>query len=91
MSGGGGYAETAALMNELVCADAGAESVRMPGGLGIGVSRFGGDEVIKGWCGRVEHRAAQKCGGAERGGAEWYESFSGPVATVERSYGFVRD
>ncbi|MFE5810543.1 MULTISPECIES: antibiotic biosynthesis monooxygenase family protein [unclassified Streptomyces] len=84
-----GYPETLARMNEIVGANPGFlgyESARTPGGLGITVAYFRDHESLTVWREDLEHRAAMK-----QGRADWYESYTLHVATVERSHGFVRN
>ncbi|MFI7357446.1 antibiotic biosynthesis monooxygenase family protein [Streptomyces avidinii] len=84
-----GYPETLARMNEIVRANPGFlgyESARTPGGLGITVAYFRDHESLTVWREDLEHRAAMK-----QGRADWYESYTLHVATVERSHGFVRN
>ncbi|AYV28629.1 antibiotic biosynthesis monooxygenase [Streptomyces sp. CJ_13] len=84
-----GYPETNARMNEIVQANAGFlgyESARTPGGLGITVAYFRDHASLAAWREDLEHQAAMK-----RGRADWYESYTLHVGTVERSHGFVRD
>ncbi|MFD3696640.1 antibiotic biosynthesis monooxygenase family protein [Streptomyces sp. NPDC058646] len=84
-----GYAETLARMGEIVRAIPGFlgyESARTPGGLGITVAYFRDHESLTAWREDLEHQAAMK-----QGRADWYESYTLHVATVERSHGFVRN
>ncbi|RSS81340.1 antibiotic biosynthesis monooxygenase [Streptomyces sp. WAC06614] len=83
-----GYPETLARMIELVSdvpGFLGYESARTPGGLGITVAYFRDHEAMARWRQDLEHQAAMK-----QGRADWYESYTLHVATVERSHGFVR-
>ncbi|MFB6617192.1 antibiotic biosynthesis monooxygenase family protein [Streptomyces sp. NPDC085524] len=84
-----GYAQTLARMEELVHANPGFlgyESARNPGGLGITVAYFRDHESMAVWRRDMEHQAAMK-----QGRADWYESYTLHVATVERSHGFDRN
>ncbi|MGW6686611.1 antibiotic biosynthesis monooxygenase family protein [Streptomyces sp. NPDC054961] len=84
-----GYAETLDRMTELVGANPGFlgyESARTPGGLGITVGYFRDHESLADWRRDMEHQAAMR-----QGRADWYESYTLHIATVERSHGFVRD
>lgn len=84
-----GYPETLARMAEIVRGNPGYlghESARTPGGLGITVSYFRDHESLALWRRDLEHRAAM-----EQGRADWYESYTLHVATVERSHGFARN
>ncbi|MEU2389158.1 antibiotic biosynthesis monooxygenase [Streptomyces sp. NPDC007369] len=84
-----GYPETFARMDELVReipGFLGYESARTPGGLGITVSYFRDHEALARWRQDLEHQAAMK-----RGRAEWYESYTLHIASVERSHGFERN
>ncbi|MGW5848032.1 antibiotic biosynthesis monooxygenase family protein [Streptomyces sp. NPDC055254] len=84
-----GYQETLALMNEIVAANPGFlgyESARTPGGLGITVAYFRDHEALTAWREDLRHQAAM-----EQGRADWYESYTLHVATVERSHGFARN
>ncbi|MER7461691.1 antibiotic biosynthesis monooxygenase [Streptomyces sp. NPDC097981] len=84
-----GYAETLDRMKELVAANPGFlgyESARNPGGLGITVAYFRDHESLAVWRQDMEHQAAMK-----QGRADWYESYTLHVATVERSHGFARN
>ncbi|MCX5585855.1 antibiotic biosynthesis monooxygenase family protein [Streptomyces erythrochromogenes] len=64
----------------------GYESARNPEGLGITVAYFRDHESLTVWRENMEHQAAMK-----KGRADWYESYTLHVATVERSHGFVRN
>ncbi|MET9465130.1 antibiotic biosynthesis monooxygenase [Streptomyces sp. NPDC006544] len=84
-----GYAETLDRMTELVGANPGFlgyESARTPGGLGITVAYFRDHESLGDWRRDMDHQAAMR-----QGRADWYESYTLHIATVERSHGFVRD
>ncbi|MFJ8012054.1 antibiotic biosynthesis monooxygenase family protein [Streptomyces sp. NPDC096339] len=84
-----GYPETLTRMNEIVRANPGFlgyESARTPGGLGITVAYFRDHEALAAWRQDLEHQAAMK-----QGRADWYESYTLHVATVERSHGFDRN
>ncbi|MCX4692090.1 antibiotic biosynthesis monooxygenase [Streptomyces sp. NBC_01408] len=84
-----GYPETLARMNEIVRENPGFlgyEFARTPGGLGITVAYFRDHESLGVWRQDLEHQAAMK-----QGRADWYESYTLHVATVERSHGFVRN
>ncbi|MFD7625102.1 antibiotic biosynthesis monooxygenase family protein [Streptomyces sp. NPDC059851] len=84
-----GYPETLARMNELVReipGFLGYDSARTPGGLGITVGYFRDHDALAQWRQDLEHQAAM-----EQGRAEWYESYTLHVATVERSRGFERN
>ncbi|MFJ3979397.1 antibiotic biosynthesis monooxygenase family protein [Streptomyces sp. NPDC090021] len=62
----------------------GYESARTPDGLGITVAYFRDHEALTVWRENLEHQAAMK-----RGRADWYQSYTLHVGTVERSHGFV--
>ncbi|MFD6885976.1 antibiotic biosynthesis monooxygenase family protein [Streptomyces sp. 5.8] len=84
-----GYPETLDRMTELVSGNPGFlgyESARTPGGLGITVAYFRDHESLALWRQEMEHQAAMK-----QGRADWYESYTLHIATVERSHGFVRE
>ncbi|MFJ3200414.1 antibiotic biosynthesis monooxygenase family protein [Streptomyces sp. NPDC086989] len=84
-----GYPETLDRMKEIVHANPGFlgyESARTPGGLGITVAYFRDQESLTRWRQDLEHQAAMK-----QGRADWYESYTLHVATVERSHGFARN
>ncbi|MFE9631593.1 antibiotic biosynthesis monooxygenase family protein [Streptomyces sp. NPDC006463] len=84
-----GYPETLTRMQEIVAENPGFlgyESARTPGGLGITVAYFRDHESLAAWRGDLEHQAAMK-----QGRADWYESYTLHVATVERSHGFARN
>ncbi|MEU6208792.1 antibiotic biosynthesis monooxygenase [Streptomyces sp. NPDC047023] len=84
-----GYPETLARMEEIVGANSGLlgyESARTPGGLGITVAYFRDHDSLAAWREDADHRAAMG-----QGRADWYESYTLHVATVERSHGFVRN
>ncbi|WP_405711295.1 antibiotic biosynthesis monooxygenase [Streptomyces xanthophaeus] len=84
-----GYLETLDRMGEIVRANPGFlgyESARNPGGLGITVAYFRDHASLTQWREDLEHQAAMKAGRAQ-----WYESYTLHVATVERSHGFVRN
>ncbi|GAA2615232.1 MULTISPECIES: antibiotic biosynthesis monooxygenase family protein [Streptomyces] len=84
-----GYPETLARMQELVPGNPGYlgyESARTPGGLGITVAYFRDHESLTAWREDMEHQAAMR-----QGRADWYESYTLHVGTVERSHGFVRN
>ncbi|MEU7064151.1 antibiotic biosynthesis monooxygenase [Streptomyces sp. NPDC046161] len=84
-----GYQETNDRMNAIVRANPGFlgyESARTPGGLGITVAYFRDHDSLTGWREDLEHQAAMA-----QGRAQWYESYTLHVATVERSHGYVRD
>ncbi|MEU6862392.1 antibiotic biosynthesis monooxygenase [Streptomyces sp. NPDC046876] len=84
-----GYPEALARMQEIVAANPGFlgyESARTPGGLGITVAYFRDHDSLALWRQDLEHQAAMK-----QGRADWYESYSLHVGTVERSHGFDRN
>ena len=60
----------------------GVDSAREGGGLGITVSYWRDEELIRLWKIEAEHLAAQ-----QRGREEWYRHFQLRVARVERAYG----
>ncbi|MEU9250837.1 antibiotic biosynthesis monooxygenase [Streptomyces sp. NPDC048270] len=84
-----GYPQVLARMNEIVAQNPGFlgyESARTPGGLGITVAYFRDHASLRVWREDLEHQAAMK-----QGRADWYESYTLHVATVERSHGFARN
>ncbi|MBT2404162.1 MULTISPECIES: antibiotic biosynthesis monooxygenase [unclassified Streptomyces] len=84
-----GYPETLSRMKEIVGeipGFLGYESARNPGGLGITVAYFRDQESLTAWREDLEHQAAMA-----QGRADWYESYTLHVATVERSHGFARN
>ena len=86
--GDGGYAETAARMEELareMPGYLGIESANSGDGCSITVSYWANEAAIAEWKRHFEHRAAQ-----ERGKREWYEHYEIRVAKVERGYGGPR-
>ncbi|MCB5168909.1 antibiotic biosynthesis monooxygenase [Streptomyces bambusae] len=86
--GGEEYDATSERMTELVKeipGYLGHENAHTPGGLSITVGYFRDEAALIAWRTDEEHRAAQK-----QGRADWYDSYTLHVATVERSHGFVR-
>ena len=83
-AGDDGYAAMAQAMVDLALKQPGclgAESVRDAEGLGITVSYFTDEEVIRAWKAHAEHLVAQRLG-KER----WYSHYELRVARVERAY-----
>tara|TARA_B100000965_G_C19407499_1_gene676129 strand:- start:270 stop:587 length:318 start_codon:yes stop_codon:yes gene_type:complete len=54
-------------------------------GMGLFISYWKDEEVIREWKKEISHQMAQK-----RGREEWYEKFHVRIAKVERAYGFER-
>ncbi|MET9884671.1 antibiotic biosynthesis monooxygenase [Streptomyces sp. NPDC006430] len=84
-----GYLETLFRMAAIVEENPGLlgyEAAQTPGGLGITVAYFRDHESLAVWRQDLEHQAAMK-----QGRADWYESYTLHVATVERSHGFARN
>ncbi|MGW0365043.1 antibiotic biosynthesis monooxygenase family protein [Streptomyces sp. NPDC002990] len=84
-----GYPQTLARMEEIVRDNPGLlgyESAGTPGGLGITVAYFRDHDSLGAWRQDLEHQAAMR-----QGRADWYESYTLHVGTVERSHGFVRN
>lgn len=63
----------------------GIDAVRSPAGEGITVSYWADHEAAAAWKRHAEHLVAQRLGRRR-----WYDRYSIRVATVERSYEFVR-
>jgi heme-degrading monooxygenase HmoA len=78
-----GYAETEALLDELVVVQPGFLGVESAGDrLGITISYWASEEAARAWRGVAEHRLAQDLG-RER----WYQAYCVRVATVTRAHG----
>ena len=85
-TGGNGYAEMAARMDELAKEQAGylgIESARED--LGITVSYWKDLESIRKWHENGEHRLAQL-----KGYKTWYQSFTVRICKIKKEYGFKR-
>ncbi|MER7763486.1 antibiotic biosynthesis monooxygenase [Streptomyces sp. NPDC097619] len=85
---GAAYAETSRRMTERVAAVPGYlghENAATPGGVSITVAYFRDESALAAWRSDLEHREAQR-----QGRAEWYDSYTLHIGTVERSHGFVR-
>jgi heme-degrading monooxygenase HmoA len=81
----GGYAGTAARMEELAGAQPGylgIESARDADGFGITVSYWTSAQTARAWKQVAEHLAAQ-----ELGREVWYETYRVRIAEVQREYG----
>lgn len=80
-----GYGKMSERMNELAAQQPGflgIESARTPDGLGITVSYWASEEVIRAWKTHADHRIAQ-----ETGQKLWYSNYHLRIAKVEREYG----
>lgn len=85
---GGGYSQAAAQMDALAAQQSGylgIDSVRGADGLGITVSYWASDTHAKAWRDHPQHAAIR-----EKGRGLWYSSYSLHVASVVRSYDWMK-
>ena len=82
------YANAAAQMGALAAQQpgyVGVDSVRGIDGLGITVSYWASDEAAQSWRNHPEHKSIR-----DQGRGRWYSHYDLHVATVSRSYDWVK-
>ncbi len=85
---GAGYSDAAAQMAQLAAEQpgyCGVDSVRDADGLGITVSYWANDAAAQNWRNHPRHAAIR-----DQGRGKWYSHYHLHVATVSRSYDWVK-